>query len=67
MSVAFITAALLSECDLALTLVRAAQIDAKPADKPKWAERIDSLLDQRSRLTRMQKERAAANNPTTTL
>lgn len=42
----------IAEVDKAIALCRSGQLDATtPTAKEKWAERIDGLLDERSRLT----------------
>jgi hypothetical protein len=38
------------ELDKTLSLLREGWTDAKPADKSKWMDRIDSMLDERFRL-----------------
>lgn len=41
---------LISEHDKTLSLLRQSQIDASPAMKAAWQERIDAALDERIRL-----------------
>lgn len=40
----------IAELDKTLSMIRKGWMDAKPAEKPKWMDQIDSMLDERLRL-----------------